>query len=85
MTATTCAPNPTVTDAHCAEPAGLTDVIRRETKALSLNQIATLLSVSRGKIYNLVQAGQIPHLRIGATIRFDPQAVASWLEAKQVQ
>jgi excisionase family DNA binding protein len=89
MTATTCAQNAVANRspiAQCAGgAAGLTDSLRCSPKALSLTQVADLLSLSRNKIYNLVRAGQIPHLRIGASIRFDGQALASWLDRQQVQ
>lgn len=84
MPTTACAQNPTVTDAQCAQSGGLADILRREKTALSIAEVAALLSVSKTKLHAMVQAGQIPHWRIGASIRFDPQAVANWLESKQV-
>lgn len=83
MTATTCAQNPTVTDAQCAD--GLTEILRRQTKAVSIAEVAELLSVSRTKVHALVQSCSIPFFRIGSSIRFDPKLLADWLESKQVQ
>lgn len=82
MTAITCAQNQTVLDAECAD--GLSEILRRQTKAISIAQVAELLAVSRSKVHAMVQAGKIPHYRIGATIRFDGQALAVWLDGQQV-
>jgi excisionase family DNA binding protein len=54
----------------------------RETKnAFSVRQLAQRLSMSPRTIYEHLERGSLPHLRIGKLIRLDPQAVADWLEA----
>lgn len=34
-------------------------------------------------IKRLVANGQIPHLKIGRSVRFDPRAIEEWLATKQ--
>jgi excisionase family DNA binding protein len=37
-------------------------------------------NVSRHRLYELCRRGEIPHVRIGRSIRFDPTAVRRWIE-----
>ena len=46
--------------------------------------LAALLGAHRQTIWTWTQQGTIPHLRVGARLRFDPARVADWLESKQV-
>lgn len=48
---------------------------------LTVKEIATSLQCSTFQVYRLVGRNLIPHLRIaGSAIRFDPDAIAVWLE-----
>ena len=50
--------------------------------AITAEPLARLLGMSRITIYKLAKAGRIPSFRIGSAVRFDPSAVARWLEAR---
>ena len=39
------------------------------------NDVARYIKASRSWVYHQAEAGKIPHLRIGALLRFDPEAV----------
>lgn len=39
---------------------------------------AHYLRVSRSWIYQGVAAGRIPHMKVGALVRFDPEAFRAW-------
>jgi excisionase family DNA binding protein len=41
--------------------------------------VARFLRVSRSWVYHRAQAGQIPCLKIGGLLRFDPAAIRTWL------
>jgi len=47
--------------------------------AMTAVQLAELLNVSKITIFKQAKAGRIPSFRIGTCVRFDPQAVATWL------
>ena len=64
--------------------ASLADVIRSKSRALTVRDVATYLSVSQRQVYKLAAEQCIPCFRIGSSIRFDPAAVASWLRRKMV-
>lgn len=43
--------------------------------------IAERLDVDRLRVYELARTGQIPSVRIGRSLRFDPDAVEQWIRA----
>ncbi len=44
--------------------------------------LAALLGVSPVTLYKKAQANQIPSIRIGSAVRFDPRAIARWLDGE---
>jgi excisionase family DNA binding protein len=61
------------------EPLSLADRIERIGRALTANELAEMLSVSKITIFKQAKAGRIPSFRIGTCVRFDPRSVAQWL------
>lgn len=51
------------------------------TRAINVAELAWVLDVSERHIYKLVQSGEIPHFRVGSSVRFDPQIVDRWLQS----
>jgi excisionase family DNA binding protein len=68
-----CNPNSTT------EPLYLADRIERMERALTANELAGMLTVSKITIFKQAKAGRIPSFRIGTCVRFDPRSVAQWL------
>jgi excisionase family DNA binding protein len=60
----------------------LEDLIASRGSALTVEEVADLLSVSRRLIYQLVSIGEIPHFRVGGAVRFEPKMLGSWLHGK---
>jgi len=50
---------------------------------LSVNQVATLLGVSRPSIYRMVRRGELRPYRVGERLRFDPMEIEALLEASR--
>jgi excisionase family DNA binding protein len=50
---------------------------------LTAEQLAATLGFSRRQVYRLVEEAGLPHYKIGAALRFEPEAVEAWLEAKR--
>jgi len=63
----------------------LASLVRRRRTAWTAEELAEVLSLSRKHIYKLAKKGRMPSLRIGGAIRFDPHAIAAWLESKAIQ
>ena len=61
------------------EPLSLADRIERIGRALTANELAEMLTVSKITIFKLAKAGRIPSFRVGTCVRFDPRSVAQWL------
>jgi excisionase family DNA binding protein len=55
------------------------DRIERIGRALTADELARMLTVSRITIFKQAKAGRIPSFRIGTCVRFDPTSVAQWL------
>jgi len=61
------------------EAMSLPDRIERIDRALTADELARMLTVSRITIFKQAKAGRIPSFRIGTCVRFDPKSVARWL------
>jgi excisionase family DNA binding protein len=61
------------------EPLSLADRIERMGRALTANELAEMLTVSKITIFKQAKAGRIPSFGIGTCVRFDPRSVAQWL------
>ncbi len=48
-------------------------------KILLADEIAKILRVPKGRIYELARQGKLPAVRIGRQIRFREDAVEAWL------
>ncbi len=42
--------------------------------------VAAYLRMSRKHVYRLVELGELPHIKIGRCVRFDPADIATWLD-----
>jgi excisionase family DNA binding protein len=60
-------------------PISLAEEIERIERALSVTEVARLLSLCRASVYRYIDAGIIPAIRIGTTLRIDPKALAQCL------
>jgi excisionase family DNA binding protein len=50
---------------------------------ITATALAKLLGVSSVSIYKLASKNAIPSYRVGTSLRFDPAAVAKWLETSE--
>jgi excisionase family DNA binding protein len=58
--------------------------LRTRRSAMTVKELAEMLNLSQREVYKLAATNQIPHLKIGASVRFDPATVLIWLEAKML-
>jgi excisionase family DNA binding protein len=58
--------------------------LRAKRSAMTVKEVAKVLNLSQREIYKLAAANQIPHFKIGTSVRFDPPAVVVWLERKML-
>ncbi|MGP0021329.1 MAG: helix-turn-helix domain-containing protein [Candidatus Sulfotelmatobacter sp.] len=57
----------------------IADQIEKTGHALTAEDLAKLLSVSKVTIFKQAAAGRIPSFRVGTCVRFDPRAIEEWL------
>jgi len=53
--------------------------------ALSVKQTAEALSIGTSKVYQMVASGELPHIRIGGSVRIPTEALRSWVQERQEQ
>ena len=58
------------------------ELVASRKSAMTVAQVAEILSVSQRLIYQLVAAGEVPHFRVGAAVRFEPKTLSAWLNEK---
>ena len=49
---------------------------------MTVPEAAEYLKLSKSKVYNLIQTGKMPHLRIGRNVRIRQADLLKWLEIK---
>ena len=54
--------------------------LRSIKRAITAQTLAELLAISPITVYRMARTGQMPSLRVGTTVRFDPARIAKWLE-----
>lgn len=54
-------------------------------KLWDVEHMVELLGQPPYRIYDMVRLGQLPAVRIGRRIRFDPRAIERWIEAGGTQ
>jgi len=64
--------------------ADLVTRLKQHSGSIRVSELARILAMSRTTVYQMVEAGRIPHYRIGDSIRFDPIRIASWLAEQEI-
>ena len=56
-----------------------------ERQLLRAQEVATVLSLSRSKVFQLIASGELPAVRIGRSVRVPAQALREWVEQQTEQ
>jgi excisionase family DNA binding protein len=67
-----------------AEPLSLIDRLSNVQRAMTADELADLLQLSRLTVIRKAKKGTIPSFRIGTCVRFDPRSIALWLKRRGV-
>jgi len=65
----------------CRQLTGSTEMINLP-QIMTVPEAADYLKLSKSKVYNLIQTGKMPHLRIGRNVRIRQADLLKWLEIK---
>ena len=60
-------------------PLSLIEKLKSFQRAMTAEEVADLLNISRFTVLRKAKRHVIPSFRVGHVIRFDPRALASWL------
>lgn len=52
---------------------------------LTVDQIAEMLQVKTGTVYQWVHEGFVPHIKLGRLVRFNESEVMEWLRKRTVE
>ena len=61
------------------------ELLKLRRSALTVREVAEILSLSEREIYKLAASNRIPHFRIGASVRFDSESLVEWLESRMLK
>jgi excisionase family DNA binding protein len=50
---------------------------------LTVRQAAEALQISERKLWGMAAAGEIPRVRIGRSVRYDPTDLRAWIERQK--
>ena len=56
-----------------------------ERIALRPDEAASAIGISRAKAYELISRGELPSIRIGASVRVPVDALRAWIEERMVK
>lgn len=51
-----------------------------EKKYLGVEELATILSISKNTIYSWISQRKIPYIKVGRLVRFDAKEIDRWLK-----
>jgi excisionase family DNA binding protein len=60
------------------------DQLQRRKKAMNATELSDMLGLSGKHLLKMAKLQRIPNYRIGGSVRFDPGAVALWLEQRTI-
>ena len=52
---------------------------------MNIEELCSLLSLSRAKVYRMVRQGELPYVRLGGSIRFRYRALLDWMKGRETQ
>jgi excisionase family DNA binding protein len=60
----------------------ITEQLKSSKGLLSVRQVAEALGSHPQTIYSWVNAGKLPHVRVGNRVKFDGHVIADWLDKR---
>jgi excisionase family DNA binding protein len=57
-------------------------IVESRREAWTVPELAKLLSMSKSEVYEQIQDGKLPALRIGTNIRLCPKVTGEWLRMR---
>jgi excisionase family DNA binding protein len=74
--------DPKKADVTSIRPFDLLGELDRYSSLMTVDEVATLLRISKFTVYRMVRLRQIPSFVVGGSRRFDPKSISYWLRKK---
>lgn len=58
------------------------ETLRKRETTLNVREVASLFGLSQSLVYRMAARSQLPMVRFGSALRFDPAALANWYESR---
>lgn len=71
---------PSIVD-RAVNPAHTTTARPLSSRMLRVAAVAGMLDLPEKRVYELVRAGVLPHVRVGRSIRFNADTLTAWIQA----
>ena len=56
-----------------------------EKRLITVKELSIYLGKSEGSIYQMIFRKEIPHIKLGRSVRFDLQEINEWIEKHSVK
>jgi excisionase family DNA binding protein len=60
----------------------LIEIIEARRSAWTVRELAELLNLGKRSVYDWIDAGKLPAIKMGSVTRLDPKTTAAWLRAR---
>jgi excisionase family DNA binding protein len=67
---------------HMDTAEGLISTVAAKREAWTVPELAKLLSLSKGEVYQQIKSGKLPAIKIGTNIRLCPKITSEWLRSR---
>jgi excisionase family DNA binding protein len=61
---------------------GTANQLRQRKTLMDASEVASILNCAKDTVYQWVKRYALPCIRLGDSVRFDPQQLAEWLESR---
>ena len=58
----------------------IADSLKDRQTAITVPELAKMLTLSRRQLYKMAAANRIPNFRVGTSVRFDPGEIREWIQ-----
>ena len=61
------------------------EVLQMPERLMTIEEVAEFLQVKKNTIYKKIQRGQIPYIKMGGLLRFDPQQIEAFVRSQTIE
>lgn len=62
----------------------IVEILEAKTASLSVRDVVEITGMSKSKVYQQIAHGELPSIRIGGSIKIDPNQLIEWWKQHQI-